>query len=192
MGGCLGFHWETWQSWGFNAWVVRVSGPFSFAAASLLGAHPLPSYSPSSIRRLALANAVSDLMSKEAIEPAPPTPGYYSCLFVTPKVTGGWRPVIYLSRLNGFVDVSHFHMETTQSVLQSLRLGDWMVSLDLQGAYLQVPVHPASRRYLRAGVGFTSFAPFALACRRLLKFSPASRPRSPRSCIVTGSGFSGI
>ena len=40
--------------------------------------------------------------------------------FVTPKVTGGWRPVIDLSRLNGFVDVSHFHMETTQTVLQSL------------------------------------------------------------------------
>ena len=31
--------------------------------------------------------------------------------------------------------------------------GDWMVSLDLQDAYLQVPVHPASRRYLRFCVG---------------------------------------
>ena len=40
-------------------------------------------------------------------------------------------------------------METAQSVLQSLRPGDWMVSLDLQDAYLQVPVHPSSRRYLR-------------------------------------------
>ena len=99
---------------------------------------PLPSYSPSSIRGLALTDAVSDLVSKEPIEPAPPTPGYYSRLFVTPKVTSGWRLVIDLSRLNGFVDVSHFHMETTQSILQSLRLGDWMVSLDLQNAYLQV------------------------------------------------------
>ena len=49
-----------------------------------------------------------------------------------------------LSRLNGFVDVSHFHMETTQTVRQSLREGDWLVSLDLQDAYVQVPVHPSS------------------------------------------------
>ena len=40
-------------------------------------------------------------------------------------------------------------METPQSVLRSIRLGDWMVSLDLQDAYLQVPVHHDSRRYLR-------------------------------------------
>ena len=30
---------------------------------------------------------------------------------------------------------------------------DWMVSLDLQDAYLQVPVHPSSRHYLRFCVG---------------------------------------
>ena len=74
---------------------------------------PLPSYSPSSICGLALVDVVSDLVSKEAIEPAPPTSGHYSRLFVTPKVTGEWRSVIDLSRLNGFVDVSHFQMETT-------------------------------------------------------------------------------
>ena len=50
--------------------------------------------------------------------------------------------MIDLSRLNGWVAVSHFHVETAQSVLQSLRLRDWMVSLDLQDAYLHVPVHP--------------------------------------------------
>ena len=40
-------------------------------------------------------------------------------------------------------------METAQSVLQSIHSGDWMISLDLQDAYLQVPVHPESRKYLR-------------------------------------------
>ena len=34
----------------------------------------------------------------------------------------GWCPVIDLSRLNRSVDVSHFHMETSQSALQSLHL----------------------------------------------------------------------
>ena len=58
---------------------------------------PLPNYSPSSIRGLALTAAVSDLLAKEAIELAPPSPGFYSRLFMTPKVTGGWRPVIDLA-----------------------------------------------------------------------------------------------
>ena len=57
--------------------------------------------------------------------------------------------VIDLSHLNRFVDVSHFQMETIQSVLLSVRQGDWMASIDLKEAYLQVPVHPESRPFLR-------------------------------------------
>ena len=88
---------------GGAGFALRVSGPFQLFSSShvLL---PLPSYSPSSIRGLALTAAVSDLLAKEAIELAPPSPGFYSRLFVTPKVTGGWRPVIDLLHLNGFVD----------------------------------------------------------------------------------------
>ena len=44
---------------------------------------PLPSYSPSSIRGMALSAAVADLQEKGAVEPAPSFPGYYSRLFVT-------------------------------------------------------------------------------------------------------------
>ena len=82
---------------------------------------------------------------------------FYSRLFVTPKVMVGWRPVIDISRLNRFVRLSRFRMETSTSVLQSLRPGDWMVSIDLQDAYLQVPVHPDSRRFLRFCVGSEVF-----------------------------------
>ena len=110
---------------------------------------PLPSYSPTSIRGIALATAVVDLGEEEAIEPASASPGFYNLLFVTPKVPGGWRPAIDLSRFNRSVAVSHFHIKTAQSVLQSLRQGDWLVSLDLQDGYLQVPVHQASRRFPR-------------------------------------------
>ena len=138
---------------GGAGFALRVSVPFQLFPPLSSVPLPLPSYSPSSIRGLALTAAVSDLLAKEAIELALTSPGFYSCLFVTPKVTDGWCPVIDLSRLKGFVDVSHFHMETTQTVLQSLREGDWLVSLDLQDSYLQVPVHPSSRWYLRFCVG---------------------------------------
>ena len=76
-------------------------------------------------------------------------PGFYSRLFIVWKTSGSWRPVINLSHLNRFVDVSPFQMETIQSVLLSVRQGDWMASIDLKEAYLQVPVHPASRHFLR-------------------------------------------
>ena len=46
-----------------------------------------------------------------------------------------------------------FKMETLQSVFLSVRPGDWMVSLDLKDAYLQVPMHPDSRKSLRFMVG---------------------------------------
>ena len=111
---------------------------------------PMPSYSPSSIKGAALEEVTLGLIAKGAVELVPlPSPGFYSRLFVVWKTSGSWRPVIDLSHLNRFVDVSHFQMETIQSVLLSVRQGDWMASIDLKEAYLQVPVHPASRHFLR-------------------------------------------
>ena len=110
---------------------------------------PMPSYSPTSIKGAALEEVTLGLIAKGAVELAPLTsPGFYSRLFVVWK-TWSWRPVIDLSHLNRFVDVSPFQMETIQSVLLSVRQGDWMASIDLKEAYLQVPVHPASRHFLR-------------------------------------------
>ena len=50
-----------------------------------------------------------------------------------------------LSMLNLRVRKTPFKMET----LQSVRSRDWMVSIDLKDAYLQIPIHPDSRKYLR-------------------------------------------
>ena len=61
---------------------------------------------------------------------------------------GGWRLIIDLSVLNHYVVKTKFRMETTQSVLRSVRRNNWMISVDLKDAYLQVPIHPQSRRYL--------------------------------------------
>ena len=157
--------------------------PLSFVPLSL------PSYSPSSIRGLALTAAVSGLLAKEAIELAPPSPGFYNPLFVTPKVTGGWRPVIDLSCLNGFVDVSYFHMDTTQTVLQSLREGDWLVSLDLQDAYLQVPVHLSFRQYLRFCVGESVYQFCALCFSLSTAPQVFTRVMAPVSAIMHHHDF---
>ena len=189
-------HWEVWESWGVDPWVIQVfrfryQVPFRSRPPLSRVLLPLLSHSPMSIKGLALAAAVVVVQEKEAIEPAPPSLGYYSRLFVTPKghrwVASGYRP----QAPQQLSDVSHFHMETTQSVLQSLCPGNWMISLDLQGAYLQVPVHSSSRRYLRFCMGESIFQ-FRALCFGLSTAPQAfTRARSLRSCIATGSGSSG-
>ena len=110
----------------------------------------MPSYAPTPIKGATLEEVTLALIAKGAVELAPlPSPGFYSRLFVVWKTLGSWKPVINLSLLNCFVNVSHFRMETIHSVLLSVRQGDWMASIDLREAYVQVPVHPESRRFLR-------------------------------------------
>ena len=79
------------------------------------------------------------MLYKDALEIVlDPGPGFYSRLFLVVKVTGGWRPVIDLSHLNGFVRLTPFKMETVASVLLSVRVGDFLASIDLKDAYFQI------------------------------------------------------
>lgn len=89
------------------------------------------------------------MLGKGAVElVADPQAGFYFGVFLVPKVTGGWRPICYLLVLNRSLVVVHFRMETVSSVLESMGEGEWMVPLDLQDTYYQVPVHPQSYRYM--------------------------------------------
>ena len=45
--------------------------------------------------------------------------------------------------------VEKFKMETLESIRTSLIPGEWVSSIDLSGAYLHIPIHPNSRKYLR-------------------------------------------
>ena len=65
------------------------------------------------------------------------------------KASGDWKPVIDLSHLNEFVQLTWFKMETVASVLLSVREGDFLASLDLKNVYFQIPIHPSSRKLLR-------------------------------------------
>ena len=65
------------------------------------------------------------------------------------KKNGKLRPVIDLSLLNQYINKQHFKMETVKSVRQSIMANDWAVSIYLTDAYIHVPIHPISRKYLR-------------------------------------------
>jgi hypothetical protein len=124
------------------------------------------------------------LLQKDAIEEVDPLSlGYYSTFFVVPKRDGGFRPILNLKPLNQFVQYQKFRMETHIQVLQYLRRGDWLASLDLKDAYLHIPILPAHRPYLR----------FAFRSRvyqfKVLPFGLSSAPRVFTSVLASLVGI---
>ncbi len=75
--------------------------------------------------------------------------------------------VIDLHSLNQFSLVESFKMKSLNFIRQALRMGEWTTSIDLADAYLHVPMHPLSWRYIRFGLEGEVFEfhslPFGLA-----------------------------
>ena len=125
-------------------------------------------------RQSALLTSIQDLLHKGAIEVVHTqnSLGFYSRLFLVPKPGNRWRPVIDLSSLNKFLVIPKFKMETPESIRASLRKGEWVTSIDLTDAYLHVPIHTHSQKYLRfhhKGVTYQFVSlPFGLATAPLV------------------------
>ena len=156
VGGCLALHWRQWQAIGAATWVVTVLRdgyrvPFKDSSPPLSRTPvSFPTYRAGSPRAQALQQEVEAMLAKGTLEIArDPGPGFYSRLFLVEKASGGWRPMIDLSHLNDFVQLTPFKMETVASVLLSVREGDFLASLDLKDAYFQIPIHGSSRKLLR-------------------------------------------
>ena len=99
-----------------------------------------------------MGEEIKALLKKGAIEQVQgDSPGFFSLLFLVPKKKGGRRPVINLKPLNTYVKKKPFQMATLKEVGQSIRHGDWSITIDLQDASQHVPVglHKEYRRYLR-------------------------------------------
>ena len=58
-----------------------------------------------------------------------------------------------LSALNQFTETEHFKMENLATLKSLLNKGDYVINLDLTDAYLTVPMHPDSRKFLRFLLG---------------------------------------
>ena len=98
---------------------------------------------------LAICKEIQELILKKAIVQIDDFPLLcLSPIFVIPKKTRDLRVILNLKKINVFISVQHFRMETLNVILPNLRAHDWAVSIDLKDAYLHVPVHPQSRRLL--------------------------------------------
>jgi hypothetical protein len=113
---------------------------------------------------------VETLLKKEAVALLQPpySPGFYSSVFtVTKKDSEKLRLVINLRPLNRMLRRVRFKMETPTTITRALRQGDWTISIDLSDAYLHIPMHPTSWKYLRFVLGTRVFEfralPFGLS-----------------------------
>ena len=96
--------------------------------------------------------ALTDLLTKEAVTVVEPCEDQYiSSYFAVPKPrrVDQFRPILNLKLFNFNVRKYKFTMETLQSVREWLKPGFYCVSLDIKDAYLHIPVHKGSRKYLR-------------------------------------------
>lgn len=155
MGGRLSQFVHAWRLHGASPWVVETLQAgflLTFIDRPPLTRSPMESSRTYSlVKKLALQEQVRVLLDKNAIEIVRHhhSLGFYSHLFLVPKASGGWRPVIDLSFLNRFLEVPTFTMDTAESIRASLRPLEWVASLDLADAYFHIPIHPSSRKYLR-------------------------------------------
>ena len=75
--------------------------------------------------------------------------GYYSRLFLVPKPDGSFRPMIDLKKLNLFLDIPSFKMETLFSIIAGLQPQEWISKIDLKDAYHHILVYVNIPKYFR-------------------------------------------
>ena len=102
-----------------------------------------------------LAANIAILLEKRAIEvvhhPAN-HPGFYSPIFLVPKKDSDKMRMIHnMAYFNEFFlePPAHFRMVSLEQIRSKLQPLDWMISLDLQDAYLHVPIFEGHRKFLR-------------------------------------------
>ena len=115
---------------------------------------------------LVIQKEVDELLAKGAIELSSGGARFYSSVFVVPKHTGGLRPILNLKRFNRYMHIPSFKMPTLKTVWQLIQQGDYAFSIDLQDAYLHVPIVKHHCRFLRFvwhNVPYQFILPFGLA-----------------------------
>ena len=83
---------------------------------------------------------VDELLAKGAVEPSSSGASFYSSMFVVPKHTGGLCPILNLKHFNHFMHIHSFKMPTPKHVWQLIQQGNYAFSIDVQDAYLHVPI----------------------------------------------------
>ena len=75
-------------------------------------------------------------------------PIFPSRIFTVPKASGGDRLILDVSSLNRWIQCPSFKMHNHNHVRKIISPGSWVVSIDIQDAYLHIPIHPLFQSFL--------------------------------------------
>lgn len=155
VGGAIQHHLSAWQRITSKPWILHtVENGLHLEMDSnppLTKKPPKPTYNPADEK--CIDELVQELLYKKALRPVKGklTPGFYHQLFTVIKrdSPGKRRPVINARPLNRYIRYKHFKMEGLGTLQDLIMPGDWMVKIDLQDAYLHVPIELSQRKFLR-------------------------------------------
>jgi hypothetical protein len=162
VGGRIQLFQEAWHRSTSDRWVLEIiSQGYSLEfirVPEFSGVRPTPlNKGPG---KGVLLEEVQSLLKKQAIEPVPidqEEDGFYSTLFLVPKKGKGLRSILNLKPLNRFLVKLSFKMENLRSVKRAVNPLDWLVALDLQDAYMHIPVNENYQKYLRFKIAGQAF-----------------------------------
>ena len=150
VGGRLQKYWQKWQNLGANPRVVsilqegytlpfKIRPPLTRSPLIKSGyAHP--------VKSRFLKEALLDLINKLVVERVVDRSSLalYNRLFLVPKPNKRWKPILDLSKLNLFLQLGTFKMETPETIRLSLQKGEWVTCLDFSDAYFHIPINQRS------------------------------------------------
>ena len=155
VGARLQNFWQTWLELGAGPKIVQIlregyTLPFRIRP-NLTRSPTVVSRYVNPHRNSYLLEALHQLMDKKAVELVhnQTSLGFFNRLFLVPKPNNKWRPILDLSKLNLFLKVEKFKMETPETIRTSLQQGEWVTSVDFKDAYFHIPIQEQSRKYLR-------------------------------------------
>ena len=75
--------------------------------------------------------------------------GVFQPAIFSPNAQQQVGPILDLRKLNLFLKMRKFKMETPETIRTSLQQGEWVTSIDFKDAYFHIPIQEQSRKYLR-------------------------------------------
>lgn len=98
--------------------------------------------------KLAVNEAISKFLEAGIVERSPIQDKGFLSNFFTIQEAKKRGPILNCQKLNQFLQYEHFKMEEVPALREILEKNDYMYRIDLKDAYVMVPIHPHSRKFL--------------------------------------------
>jgi hypothetical protein len=108
---------------------------------------PIPWHNPRSSSSL-LDPTVMTFLKSDIIEISPDQDSRFLSNLFAIQEQMKLRPILDCQKINQFMQVQHFKMEGVPALREIIQPQDWICKMDLKDAYVVVPIHQDSRRYL--------------------------------------------